>query len=63
MFDNWQKLVSSNKIGPVHEKITYYIGSQVLEQPGSQGPGPYKLLLLRDYGSHPESESVEGEFH
>ena len=25
MFDNWQKLVSSNKIDLVHEKITYYI--------------------------------------
>ena len=25
MFDNWQKLVSFNKIDPVHEKITYYI--------------------------------------
>ena len=25
MFENWQKLVSSNKIDLVHEKITYYI--------------------------------------
>ena len=25
MFDNWQKLVSSNKNDLVHEKITYYI--------------------------------------
>ena len=24
MFENWQKLVSSNKIDLVHEKITYY---------------------------------------
>ena len=24
MFENWQKLVFSNKIDLVHEKITYY---------------------------------------
>ena len=30
MFEKWQKLVSSNKIDLVHEKITYYINAMVL---------------------------------
>ena len=31
MFENWQKLVSSNKIDLVHEKITYYTMDDVVD--------------------------------
>ena len=33
MFENWQKLVSSNKIDLVHERITYYITEQDQQKP------------------------------